>query len=164
MKNELILIIVSILLNASSCEKDPCKGEPDTINYNETILVEFINQDSINVFQSQFSIDSLMLTENENQLTFTCSNGKTLKLSLESFSSTNVSSNFNNIIECNVIAKFNSSTIDTLIFKAKPVIYKDQCNKTEYEFIELKHNSNIVLYENNVSCFSCGSKILTIKL
>lgn len=160
MKNALILIVLSILLNASSCKKDPCKGEPGTIDYGETILIEFINQDSINVFQSQFSIDSLILTENGNQLTFSCSNGKTLKFSLESFSSTN----FNTIIESNVIAKFDSNTIDTLNFKAKPVIYKDQCNKTEYEFIELKLNSIIILNENNVSCFSCGSKVITIKL
>ncbi|MDY0104497.1 MAG: hypothetical protein RBS07_16295 [Lentimicrobium sp.] len=164
MKNLLLLTIFSILINATSCEKDPCKGEPETINYNEIILIEFINQDSINVFQSQFNIDSLMLTENENQLKFTCSNGKTLKLSLETFSSAKISNNFNNIIECDVLVKFDSSNIDTLIFKAKPVLYKDQCDKTEYEFIELKHNSATILHEYNVSCFSCGSKIITIKL
>ena len=155
MKKLLLLIIPIILLNYACFNKKPCDGEPKTINYTEVMVIKFINEQNENIFLNQYNIDSLIIKENNEQIEFQYLNEQ-IEFQLSSISSNNLKDNYNKEISTNILFQYKTNFVDTILFKIKPVIYPEKCNMTEYYYVKIYYNSELLINNNNTSCIICN--------
>lgn len=157
MKN--IVLVFLILINSLSCSKDPCKGEPHAICFDNSVYLRLLNSDKISIFENRYDIDSLIVKENDSTLMYTYTDQEEIKIQLYTFRSDNVTKNFNKVIESKLILSFNSNSTDTMLFRAKPMIYPDNCNSTEYVSYQVLYNDSLILTSSQHKGFLCGNQL-----
>lgn len=168
MRHLILFASLTILLFASSCKTDPCKGEPGEIAFDEIIELRLLTENDQNVFDGLYSIDSLSIMENGEKINYDyIFRGQLRILTFNSnmFSFDSIASHYNTEMETEIILQFNSQEEDTMHIQAKPRRYSDDCfMHSEYEFFNIKYNITTVRQETNTTCFTCGNRVLTIKV
>ena len=150
----LVLIVVSIILSTNSCKESDCNGEPEAIKFDEDIYVSIVDKQGEDVFINGFSIDSLKIFENNQKLSFEYSNS-VIKFQLSSHFYNSVDNISGKEIIENIYIQYDYNTVDTIIIKATPKYYPDECQRTDYFNKRVFYNSNSVIEEINSTCLFC---------
>lgn len=150
----LTLIVISIIISANSCKKPDCYGEPRAIYFYENIYLSIVDKQGENVFINGFSIDSLKIFENNQELSYGYSNS-VIKFQLSSGFYNNVEGSLDKEIISSVYFQYAFNTIDTITIKTTPKYYPDECHRTDYFNIRVFYNSNSVFENMNSTCLFC---------
>lgn len=141
-----------------SCKKDPCKGEPKSIDFHEKVNIIVLDNMEVCIFQHNFNSDSIRIIE-DGLIIEHKYNDNTCEIQFQSnvFPPENTIQNFNTVVETEIILQYNYQVADTIVIEAKPVKHTELCNKNYYEYSRIKHNHTIIHDTVNTNCFACNT-------
>ncbi len=155
MKIELLaLIVISIIISTNSCKKPDCYGETEAIYFYENIYISIVDKQGKNIFVNDFSIDSLKIFENNQELSYEYSNS-VIKFQLSSDFYNNFEGSLDKEIIAYVYFQLAFNIIDTITIKTTPKYYPDECHRSDYFNIRVFYNSKSVFENMNSTCLFC---------
>ena len=140
----LILFIASVILSTNSCKEEDCYGEPAAVYFDEVIYLNIIDKQGGNIFLGEFSIDSLKIFENKQELSYEYSNSL-IKFQLSNDFYKRIIDNSDMEIIENVYFQYDYNTVDTLTIKTTHKFYPENCDRSAYSNTKIFYNSKLLI-------------------
>lgn len=170
MKNIIFIVIISSILIFNSC--DECRyvepKPPLHICGNDSLRINIFDSDNVNIFESLYDIEELIILEDNDSSYFRSNNDNSLIIYSNKFSNLNAHNHLDSTLSTTFFLFLNNTDVDTIYIEGEirlvpaPVHCAENQKDLVYYPLLVKYNGEQILKESNSTGLSCNGRIIDI--